>query len=106
MHYLLFYEKVSDYAEREAPMRDAHRTHVQAAVRRGELMLGGPLLDPVDGSNILLFQADSASVAETFAKADPYVRQGIVCRWHVRPWQTVVGAGAACPLLLPGDRPA
>ena len=45
MHYLLFYEKVSEHAEREPPFQTAHRDHVFAAVARGELVLGGPLRD-------------------------------------------------------------
>lgn len=98
MHYLLFYEKAPDYAEREPPLQAAHRTHVFAAVARGELILGGPLTDPTDGANVLLFQSDTPETAQAFAKADPYVQAGIVNRWHVRPWQTVVGAGAAFPL--------
>jgi len=98
MHYLLFYEKVSDYAEREPPFQTAHRDHVFAAVARGELVLGGPLEDPIDGSNVLLFRAESPAVAESFAARDPYVTGGVVCRWHVRPWRTVVGNEAAFPL--------
>lgn len=98
MHYLLFYEKVPDAAEREGPLRAAHVAHVLAAVSRGELVLGGPLEDPLDGSQALLFQADSADTAQAFAAADPYVHGGIVSRWHVRPWHTVVGQEAASPL--------
>jgi len=98
MHYLLFYEKVPDYSQRELPLQAAHRDHVLAAVAHGDLLLGGPLEDPVDGANVLLFRADSAVTAESFATADPYVVGGVVCRWHVRPWRTVVGREAAVPL--------
>src|SRR5262245_26538148 len=106
MHYLLFYEKAPDYAEREGPLRAAHRTHVRAAVSRGWLVLGGPLADPLDGANVLLFRGDSAAVADAFAAADPYVLAGIVTRWRVRAWQTVVGEGAALPLPETDDEPA
>ena len=98
MHFLLFYEKVPDHAAREGPLQAAHRAHVFAAVARGELILGGPLTDPLDGAQALLFRADSPATAEAFAAADPYVLHGIVSRWRVRPWQTVVGEGAAVPL--------
>jgi uncharacterized protein YciI len=98
LHYLLFYKKAPDHAEREPPLQAAHLEHVFAAVKRGELVLGGPLLEPTDGANVLLFRSESAAVAEAFAKADPYVKNGIVNKWHVRPWQTVVGKDAACPL--------
>jgi uncharacterized protein len=60
---------------------------------RGELVLGGALADPVDGS-ILLFKGASRAVAEEFAKGDPYVRNGLVTKWRVREWTTVVRPGA------------
>jgi uncharacterized protein YciI len=94
MHYLLFYEVVSDYAERRSPHRAAHLEYAQQAVARGELILGGALADPVDGA-VLLFRGESPEVAERFAAADPYVRAGLVTRWRVRPWTTVVGPNAA-----------
>jgi uncharacterized protein YciI len=31
------------------------------------------------------------SAAEAFAAADPYVRNGLVTSWRVRPWTVVVG---------------
>jgi len=98
MHFLLFYEKAPDYAEREAPLRAGHRAHLQAAVQRGELLLGGSLANPTDGAAVLLFQSDSPAVVELFAKGDPYVVQGVVSRWKVRAWETVVGTGASVPL--------
>jgi len=97
VHYLLFYEKVPDYAVRQEAFQAGHRTHVLDAVRRGELLLGGNLADPQDGAAVLLFRADSPAVAEAFAASDPYVVHGIVSRWRVRTWETVVGPGAAVP---------
>jgi uncharacterized protein YciI len=98
MHYLLFYEKAPDHAAREPQFQAAHRAHVLSAVARGELVLGGPLQDPTDGANVLLFRGPKTDVARAFATADPYVQNGIVVRWKVRPWQTVVGPTAECPL--------
>lgn len=100
MHYLLFYEVVPDYAARRGPLRAAHLAHAQAAVERGELLLGGALADPIDGA-VLLFRGDRPAVAERFAAADPYVRQGLVTRWRVREWTTVVGPTAAAPVAPP-----
>ena len=99
MHYLLFYEKTADHAQREPPYQEAHRSHVRAAAARGELVLGGPLSDAPSGANLLLFRANSATTVEDFANADPYVLNGIVNRWRVQPWETVVGKDAEC--LLP-----
>ena len=97
MHYLLFYDVVSDYVERRAVFRTEHLTLAWQAHARGELVLGGALDDPIDGA-LLLFRGDSPAVAEAFATADPYVRHGLVTRWRVRTWATVVGEDAAAPI--------
>ena len=97
MHYLLFYEAGDDYVERRAAYRNEHLSKAWAAAERGELVLGGALANPADGA-VLLFQGDSPDVAETFARADPYVTNGVVRRWHVREWKTVAGEHAAMPL--------
>jgi heme-degrading monooxygenase HmoA/uncharacterized protein YciI len=98
MHYLLFYEVGEDYVSRRAEFRDAHLEKAWQASARGELVLGGALSNPVDGA-VLLFQGGSPEVAEKFARADPYVTSGAVKGWHVREWMTVVGEGAAQPIL-------
>jgi uncharacterized protein YciI len=97
MHYLLFYEAGEDYVSRRAEFRSAHLELAWQASERGELLLGGALANPADGA-VLLFQGDSPKAAERFAEADPYVASGIVKRWYVREWTTVVGEGAAMPL--------
>lgn len=94
MHYLLFYEVVDGYAEKRLPFRALHLAHANAAVARRELVLGGALANPLDGA-LLLFKGDSARVAEAFAQTDPYVTNGLISRWWVREWTTVVGEGAA-----------
>ncbi len=94
MHWLLFYDVVPDYLERRAPLRAEHLALGRAAAARGELVLGGAYADPADGA-VLLFRGESAAVAERFARADPYVKNGLVTRWTVRAWTTVVGTGAA-----------
>jgi uncharacterized protein len=97
MHYLLIYDVSHDYVERRAEFRSAHLKLAWDSHARGELVLGGALSDPTDGA-ILMFQGDSPAAAEDFARNDPYVTNGIVTRWRVRPWITVVGAGAATPV--------
>jgi hypothetical protein len=97
MHYLLFYEAASDYLERRAEFRREHLDLAWQAHERGELVLGGALAEPVDGA-VLLFQGSSPGVAEEFARKDPYVRQGLIRSWRVRPWTTVVGAQASTPV--------
>jgi uncharacterized protein YciI len=96
MHYLLMYDLVSDYLERRATYRDEHLKLAWDAQARGELVLAGALADPTDGA-VLLFNSDSPAAAEAFARKDPYVLSGLVTRWRVREWTTVVGESAAKP---------
>lgn len=96
-HFLLFYDAAPDYLQRRGEFRDAHLGLAWAAVARGELLLGGAMDEPVDGA-VLLFQGDSAEIAAEFARNDPYVLNGLVRSWKVRPWTTVVGQQAATPV--------
>ena len=97
VHYLLFYDVVDDYVNRRAPYRAAHIALAREALARGELVLAGALADPPDGA-VLVFRGSSPAVAESFAKNDPYVNNGLVVRWRVREWATVIGVGAEVPL--------
>jgi uncharacterized protein YciI len=90
MYWLLFYDLVDDYLERRAPLRDAHLSLAAQAHEEGHLVMAGALADPTDRA-VLLFRGDDASVAETFAREDPYVANGLVTDWRVRAWTVVVG---------------
>ncbi|MYL99763.1 hypothetical protein GR702_18555 [Novosphingobium sp. FGD1] len=96
-HYILTYHLSSDYLERRPAWRAEHLALAWRAVDSGELLLGGALDDPVDTA-MLLFAGDGPAAAEAFALADPYVREGLVERWTVRRWNTVVGEAAASPV--------
>jgi uncharacterized protein YciI len=96
-HFLLFYEFEADYLARRGELRSAHLQQAWEASAKGDLLLAGALTDPVD-QGVLLFKGDSPGVAESFARADPYVAHGLVRRWHVREWTTVVGDEAAAPV--------
>ena len=90
MHYLLIYDAVENYLTARAPYRKAHLQHALAAYQRGEIILAGALANPADGA-VVVFQCDSPKVVEDFAKADPYVLNGVFTKWRVREWTTVVG---------------
>lgn len=92
-YFVLRYELVDDYLERRAPLRAEHLALARAAVERGELRLGGAFAEPADEA-LLVFRAADPGVVEAFARADPYVREGLVTRFTVRPWTVVVGVDA------------
>ena len=98
MHYILLYDAAADYLERRGTFRKAHLDLVAQAHERGDLVIAGALADPADGA-VLVFRTVEA--AEVFAKSDPYVLNGLVTRWRVRKWATVIGDGATMPSLTP-----
>lgn len=97
MHFLLIYDLAPDYLERRPEWRAEHLRLAWQAHDRGELLLGGALAEPTDQA-ILLFVGETPEPAERFARSDPYVQNGLVQSWKVRPWTTVVGDGAATPV--------
>jgi uncharacterized protein len=89
VHLVLEYTLVDDYLERRAALRDEHLALARAAHERGELLLAGALPDPYDRA--LLIWTAPREVVERFAEQDPYVVQGLVSGWTVRPWNVVIG---------------
>ena len=96
MHYVLIYDVGEDFIERRAQFRDEHLALAWKAADAGELLLAGALVEPTEQA-LLLFEATTPDVAERFARADPYVRNGLVKRWRVQQWHTVVGRLASEP---------
>jgi hypothetical protein len=97
MHFLLMYEMADGYVERRAPLRNTHLRLAWEAQERGDLVLAGALAEPADAA-VFLFQGDGPEAAKAFAAADPYVANGLVKEWTVRPWTTVVGEAASSPV--------
>lgn len=89
-YFVLDYDAAEHYTERRAPFRADHLAHVRAAHERGEIVMAGAIGDPPEGA-LLIFQAADTTPVEAFAAADPYVRNGVVTGWRVRPWHVVVG---------------
>lgn len=89
----LFYALVDDYIDRRAPFRAEHLKLARAAHERGDLLLAGAMSDPPDQA-LLVWSTDDVAVVEAFARADPYVVNGLVNDWRVRSWNVVVGNAA------------
>ncbi len=89
-YYALIYYVVDDFVKRRTPFREEHLGLARAAHGRGELLLAGAFLEPSDRA-LLVFRTAERSAVEDFARNDPYVIQGLVQRWEVRPWAVVIG---------------
>ena len=93
MHFALIYDLVDHYIERRAALRDEHLGLARAAAERGALVLGGAFADPPDRA-LLVWSSDSDDVVRAFVDADPYVSNGLVRSWEIRPWTVVVGSAS------------
>ena len=91
-YYLLEYALVDDYLARRPAFREEHLALAREAHRQGDLVLAGALTEPVDRA-ALVWRTDDRSVVERFVDGDPYVRNGLVRSWTVRPWTVVIGDG-------------
>ncbi|MCL5027928.1 MAG: YciI-like protein [Bacteroidetes bacterium] len=90
MYYILFYKTIENYIEKRVPFRESHLAYASAAHKRGELVFAGALAEPAD-SAVLVFKVDKPSTVEKFAKHDPYVLNGLITEWKIRPWSVVIG---------------
>jgi uncharacterized protein len=83
LRYVLFYE--SGDLSLAAENFPAHRARYLEFMRRGILLSLGPFTDR--GGSMGVFTSREA--AEEFASGDPFVRHGVVSKWHVREWREV-----------------
>jgi len=90
-YYLLFYKTIEKYVEKRAPYRSEHLKIAEDAHQNGSLVMAGAMAEPADGA-VLIFKGESPKIAEDFANNDPYVKNGLIKSWEVRPWTVVVGA--------------
>ncbi len=89
-YFALIYYVVDGFVSRRTQFREEHLRLVGEANRCGELLLAGALGDPADRA-LLVFRTQDRSIAEDFARKDPYVINGLVTRWEVQPWAVVIG---------------
>ncbi len=89
-YYALIYETVDEYVARRAEFREMHLRMAREVRERGDLVLAGAFDDPVDRA-LLIFRVADRSKVEEFARNDPYVVNGLVKKWEVRPWRVVIG---------------
>lgn len=55
-----------------------------------KLVMAGALTEPVDGA-IFIFRNVGKEEIEEFVKADPYVQNGLVPKYDIRPYMVVAG---------------
>jgi len=88
-YYLLVYHVADDYVVKRIPYREEHLRLARESQSKGDLILGGALADPVDQA-LLVFRCHDKSAVMEFVRKDPYVNNGLVIKWDIRPWTVVI----------------
>jgi len=88
MYFILFYKTVDNYIERRAPLREDHLGLIREFHSDGRMVMAGALADPAAGA-ILIFRGDTPDAAHEFVNRDPYVKNGLITEWSIRPWIVV-----------------
>lgn len=89
-YYALIYHLVDDYMDRRGQFREEHLKLAKESNELGEMILAGAFSDPPDKA-LLIFKAADKSSIENFIRKDPYVKNGLIAKWEIRPWTVVIG---------------
>ena len=83
MKYVLYYQSSPDVLEKAPIYQEAHRARWREYLSNGTLLMIGPFSNPMEGA-MGVFKTREA--AESFAKGDPFVLNGVVSNWVIREW--------------------
>lgn len=88
--YVLQYDYVVDALEKRKPHREAHLAMIGKQQEKGNVVLAGAVDNPPTGG-LLIFRNLSPTDIEQLAQQDPYVINGVVKKYTVKPYMAVVG---------------
>jgi uncharacterized protein YciI len=88
MKYVLTYRAVEDFLPLAREHGPAHVTRLHEFHGRGLLLMAGTMDEPMNGDAMAIFTSREA--AEEFVAGDPFVVDGVVASWAVRPWNEVL----------------
>jgi uncharacterized protein len=78
-----------------AEIRPAHRQYLASLKERGQLAVSGPFTD--DSGALIVYEAGSREEAESLLQNDPFNKNGIFLKYHLRPWNPVICNPALFP---------
>ena len=88
--YVLQYDYVDDAFEKRKPHREAHLALIGKQVEKGNVILAGAVDNPPTGG-LLIFRNLSQNDIEQLAQQDPYVVNGVVKKYTIKPYMAVIG---------------
>ena len=84
--FVLQYDYCENVLQKREPHRAGHLALATQFAREGSLVMGGAFESPKDGAMIVF---NEKAAAYRFAKADPYVKEGIVTKHRIREYSSV-----------------
>ena len=88
MKYVMTYRAVEDFLPLAQQHAAAHVARLHEFHGRGVLLMVGTFEEPMNGESMGVFTTRQA--AEEFVAGDPFVLNGVVASWTVRPWNEVL----------------
>ena len=88
MKYVMTYRAVENFLPLAQQHGPAHVERLRAFHERGDLLMVGTMDEPMNGDAMGVFTSREA--AEEFIARDPFVVNGVVASWNVRPWNEIL----------------
>ncbi len=92
MKHVLRYTAVEDFMPLAMANGVAHVARLHEFHDRGVLLMAGTMQEPMNGEALAIFTTREA--AEEFVAGDPFVLNGVVATWHIRPWDEALAPDA------------
>ncbi|CAF0781149.1 unnamed protein product [Didymodactylos carnosus] len=89
--YILEYHYVKDATEKRQPYREEHLKLASKLAKANKIILAGATEQPPTGG-VLIWRNTSVEEITEFVRKDPYVQNGVVTKWTIKPFLAVVGA--------------
>jgi uncharacterized protein YciI len=88
MKHVMTYRAVDDFLPLAHQHGPAHVERLHEFHGRGVLLMVGTFDEPMNGDAMGIFTSREA--AEEFIAGDPFVLNGVVASWTIRPWNEVL----------------
>jgi len=88
--YVLHYDYVENALEKRAPYREGHLAVLGKQVQNGNVIISGALDHPPTGA-LIIFRNLTPKDIEEIVQQDPYVINGIVTKYTIKPFIAVIG---------------
>ncbi len=88
MKYVMSYRSVEDFLPLAQQHFPAHLERLHEFHARGVLLMVGTFDEPMNGDAMGIFTNRKA--AEDFVAGDPFVLNGVVASWSIRPWDEIL----------------